>query len=462
VKAVIQDAKVVRDKSGNPGVEGIIVFPSGEKPEGGDGEGKEEDQAEREEEAGNETGGRGPRAFSRRGSVWVFSRRRQEDGQQCGEREGEPEGGEVGIAVGNGVDADEDNAGNREKDAGEGGQSDGQSGDAAKGEEREEDEDEKKQEGKGDKPRCDREAWSLRDEGDGPEGFDQVEEVVGGKPVEPIEEGDVGDGSRLQESGDDGRRSGEEEERPFPKRKAREGMERVAKGEAAKGPEIEEEEEEGQGDEHGLGEKTAEEEKEGGGQEGGAAMDGRTLDAASRKGPEVAENGGEGEEGGEGVLAFGDPGDGFDAEGMERPEGRRQDGGECAMGGLSQDEEKEHGTGGVEEHVGQVEAPRGEGGRSEEDIVGKEREPEEGHVHAAVAMELREGLGNGAPGKSIGDDGVVGDEYRVVEIDERKGNGRREEGDGGDEEEYGGDDDACAFVVHGTLLGLEVVWRPLP
>ena len=114
-------------------------------------------------------------------------------------------------------------------------------------------------------------------------------------------------------------------------------------------------------------------------------------------GHEVEEDGEEGEEGGEGVLAFRDPGDGFDAERVEGPEGGGEEGNPGAACAKAKDEEKKDGTGGVEEDVGEVEAPRMDDGGAEEEVVEEEGDPNEGGIHGTVAMEGGEGASEGGP-----------------------------------------------------------------
>ena len=159
---------------------------------------------------------------------------------------------------------------------------------------------------------------------------------------------------------------------------------------------------------------------------------------SGRKGIEVEEDGEEGEEGGEGVLAFGDPGDGFDAERMEGPDGGGEEGNPGAAYGKAEDEEEEYGGSGVEEDVGEVVAPRVEGNGAEEEVVEEKGNPEEGAVHAPVAVEGGEGARESGKREPFENDVVVDDEYGVVESDEEIADGGREEGEGKEEEEDGG------------------------
>ena len=173
--------------------------------------------------------------------------------------------------------------------------------------------------------------------------------------------------------------------------------------------------------------------------------------AATRgKGLEVEEDGGEGEECGEGVLAFGDPGDGFDTEGMERPEGGSETGKPGTADGGEEDEVEENGVGGVEEDVGQMVAPRRIGGSTEEEIVEEIGNPEERGVHGLVAMEGGESVTEGLPGEPVEDNGVVVDEDGVVQADEPVPDGRGEEGEGDQEEEHRGKEGMDAGF-HGGL-----------
>lgn len=179
-------------------------------------------------------------------------------------------------------------------------------------------------------------------------------------------------------------------------------------------------------------------------------------------------DGKEAEEDGEAVLAFGHPGDGFDAEGMEGPEegeeksderrvtGDEQRGeaicawreaasggrgeGAKAAGETEEEKEEEEGVEGMEEDVGEVEGPWAV---AEEGGVENVGEPEDRDIHGGGAPE-----GEGARGVLRGDGrmdhGIGGDVGAVVEFDQGEADGGEKEkegnekGDGGEQKKEGG------------------------
>jgi hypothetical protein len=175
---------------------------------------------------------------------------------------------------------------------------------------------------------------------------------------------------------------------------------------------------------------------------------------------EVGEGGEKGEEGREDVLAFGDPGDGFDAEGMDGPKESEEKGekrgtrsgewgvrsrksaGGLRLGGeqeeVAEEEEEEDGGEGVEDDVDGMEGERVVGGSAEEGDVGHVGQPKERHVHGSRGVGRGEGGTDVGRGKSLADDAVLGDVDVVVEIDEGIADGGGEQGEYDGEEEKGG------------------------
>ena len=238
--------------------------------------------------------------------------------------------------------------------------------------------------------------------------------------------------------------SGEEEQKdekgPFAENEAGKGAEDIAQGEAFKRPEVEEKEEERKSDEHGLGKKTAQEEEEGCREQGEAPFCGSSGGhgctmcgcggRSTREGLEVAEDGGEGKEGGEGILALSNPSDRFDPEGVDCPKGGSDERKPGPVGGASEDEKKEYSIGGVQKDVGEVKAPRGIWGRAKAEVVKEEGDPKKRSVHHLIAMQGGESVAEGFPGESIENNRIIIDERGVVESHESVADGGSEEGEG--------------------------------
>ncbi|NCC92513.1 MAG: hypothetical protein EOM10_04415 [Opitutae bacterium] len=177
-------------------------------------------------------------------------------------------------------------------------------------------------------------------------------------------------------------------------------------------------------------------------------------------GPDVGADAQQSQQGGQHVLARRDPGNGFDAQGVEGPEGGEE---KRAPGFLAEGEEQQiqrHGVERVEEHVGEVESPR-IGGRSKKPEVEQIGNPQQGHVHAFVAVKPGECAPQCTPGKSVEDDGIVDDEHRVVEVDEREGSCRKKQRERGGEKQQGKQQDLESSGFHGAGFSL-VTGRPLP
>lgn len=373
------------------------------------------------------------------------------------EGEGQAEGGEVGVAVGDRDGADENDSANGEEESGKGEEAGGETGatpEQGGGHGGYQD----KEHTGGDEPGIG--GGSARGEGaevDGPDGTGDVEEIISGDGEQAVGEGNGGDGMVLETVGEKGEDDDQEEVGPFAESEEGEGAGCIAQGEAAERPIVEEEEEEGKGDEHGLGEEAGNKGRQcealeafvGGTNDKWQVTSGRRglrprapvmrgrRGATQGKGLEVEKDGGEGEEGGEGVLALGDPGNGFDAEGVECPEGGGEEGQPGAADGGEEDEPEEDGVGGVEEDVGQVEAPGMGGCGVEKEGVEEIGNPEERGVHGLVAVEGGERASDGFPGKAVENDRIVDDEGGVVEVDEEVADGGSKECEGEQEEEEG-------------------------
>ena len=164
-------------------------------------------------------------------------------------------------------------------------------------------------------------------------------------------------------------------------------------------------------------------------------------------GLEIAKDGNKSEEGGEGVLALGNPCDGFDAKRMDGPEGGGKERGKRAAGGETEDEKEEEGVGRVKEDVGEVESPRAESGSAEQQVVEEIGNPEEGGVHVPVGMEGGEGAEQGVPRPAIEHNRIVDNEDVVIVLEKGKRRGRPEKSENRNKEKRGGESDGKA-VFH--------------
>ena len=156
----------------------------------------------------------------------------------------------------------------------------------------------------------------------------------------------------------------------------------------------------------------------------------------------------EAEEDREAVFAFRDPGDGFDAEGMKRPEEgeeeTRRDGRRAAGGGAGRREtageaeekkKEEEGGGGVEEDVREMERPRVVAEQGNVQHVGN---PEEGDVHGGGGDGGEEGIADGGQAESPDDERVGRNKRKVVQGDEFKSDGGEVQKEGEKKGQNGG------------------------
>ena len=203
---------------------------------------------------------------------------------------------------------------------------------------------------------------------------------------------------------------------------------------ASERPVIEEEKGEGESDEHGFGEETE-------GHEGGGEPEVTSMGAGGAEG--VGGISGEGEEpesGAEEIFAFGDPGDGFDIDGVDGEEEGDGEAGPGIAGEALPDEEDEEGVDGVEGEIGEMRV--GGIGAEEGDI---EHVGEPGEGDPLGGDEVGEDPEDGARVEAGEDAGVGEDVGVVVEIDELamesvgiNGENEGEEGEGGVDEELSG------------------------
>jgi hypothetical protein len=169
-------------------------------------------------------------------------------------------------------------------------------------------------------------------------------------------------------------------------------------------------------------------------------------------GAEVGEEGEKGEEQGKDILAFGNPRDRFDAEGVHGPKEREEKGGKDSglrtpdsgrrgtkkTGQVEEKEEKEDGVGGMEGDVDGVEGGRIVNGGSEERDIGHVGNPKKGHVHADIGGGCGESPAQGGKGEAGMDEGVAHDVGGVVEVHEIVSDGGGEECEDKSKEEEGG------------------------
>ena len=139
------------------------------------------------------------------------------------------------------------------------------------------------------------------------------------------------------------------------------------------------------------------------------------------------------EERAEDVFALGDPGDGFDAERVEREEGGDEQAAPVGAGEAAQPCEEQKRTGDVEEDVDEM---RAGGARAEEGVVELVREPRDRVPVARVTGGERPA--DAGSGQTVEDAGIFGDVVRIVIRDEVvMTDGKEEEGGEGEEKERG-------------------------
>lgn len=255
-EALGDDIVVVGRDGGYAVGERIGVFPGGEDSDGDDGFQSEDGGGE----AATKKSERSQADRARRDAI-PFSggkggARGTDAVEESEEGEGEADGGQVGVAVGDRDGADEDNAGDGEEETCKSEETDGEAGASAKGDHGKDGKAEK--EGGARPGNCGSggEAVGKGHEVGRPKGFGKIEEVVGQERGKAENEGGFGDRPVLKVPGEEGDEDGGEEERPFAEGETREDSGGIAERETAEGPEIEKEEEEGEGDEHGLGEES--------------------------------------------------------------------------------------------------------------------------------------------------------------------------------------------------------------
>jgi hypothetical protein len=445
-EAIIENGEVVGIDEFDAGAERVGIAPRGEES-GRDG---------------NQTGKRDEKNAAGKKTRTPGG----EEGNEGDESEGEAQSRKIRVAVGDGDHSNQDDARNGEKEADEGGQSHGESGTAAEKDDGLGGERKENPCGNSLKGRMEGESQAHGGQGGGPNRLGEVKQVAGREPADTVKERGLGNSVGVKMAGQGGEHNGQEEERPFFEDEAEDDARGIPEGKTPEGPAVEKKEEEREGDEHGFGEESEEEEEKRedcsraaiadiGFRASGFGRGGeiRPPTPGRQEGFEIAVDGGEGKEGGEGVLAFGDPGDGFDTQGVERPKGGGEEGEPRAADGGTQDEPKQGGVCGVEQDVGKMVAPRGEGGSSEEKGVEEEGNPKERAVHHLVAVEGGEGAAQGGPGEAVGDDGIVADEEGVVKIDQTVPDGGGKKGERRNEEEKGreeGDERGGAGKTHGS------------
>lgn len=423
------DGVMVGEKAAGGEEQGVGVAPDRQVEGGGDGAGRacaaeKGKQRRTQPEAGEGTwGGQRPNR-RRRGLRFPAWQKKVE------EPDGEADGGEERITIGDEVVGDGDETGNgEEKEGGESGPEKKEGGGGAAAEEpnggRHEGESEDGPQPKGSRPLGIEDGKTPRKEG-----FGEIEKDDGGDGGESGKEGRRRQRSLFGMKGgsQEGRECGEREP---DKKEGKEAGEAVldwrAAGDGRRKP-LQKGEKDGEGDERGLGEESQGKEEKGGGPvENPPGRRGRIP------GGEPCVEGQEAEEDREAVFAFRDPGDGFDAEGMKRPEEgeeeTRRDGRRAAGGGAGRREtageaeekkKEEEGGGGVEEDVREMERPRVVAEQGNVQHVGN---PEEGDVHGGGGDGGEEGIADGGQAESPDDERVGRNKRKVVQGDEFKSDG---------------------------------------
>ena len=213
----------------------------------------------------------------------------------------------------------------------------------------------------------------------------------------------------LGEEGDDGGgEHGRQEGQLFPDE--RPDIPARRPGQTPQRPDVEQQEQAREGDEHRLGQQPGHEGGEGQGVP--AAGPGEPV-APARGVSDPRVQGKQAQEGGEQVLAFRDPDDGLDPQGMPGKEGGGHGAHPEGPGQVPEEEEDEHGVDGMQQHAGGVVAERIE---AEERAVELVREP--GERVPVGGVKGGEGPDGSLRGESGADVWILRDVGGVVEVDE--------------------------------------------